>query len=119
MRPTQYSRAIGQLRHRISVDGFALAPDGDGGYIEGWNPLDPPTVWAAIAPATERNLEQVTAGATIEAIATHVITLDFHPQLTVKSRLTFRGREFQIHAMQNVDERDLQLVCACTEIVNE
>lgn len=118
MRPTQFSRPIGQLRHRVSLDAYGQGPDGDGGYEEGWTPLDPPTVWAAIEPATTQNLEGVTGGVAVRAVATHVVTMDFHPALTISSRVVFRGREFQIHAIQNVDERDVQLVCACSEVVH-
>jgi head-tail adaptor len=115
--PFQLLRPTSQQRHRVTLDRAAQVPDGDGGYIEGWLPLTPPSMWAAIQPATPRGLEKVTASVAVQAIATHLVVLDYHPQLTIESRLTYHSRAFQIHVIENVDERNLQLVLVCSEII--
>jgi head-tail adaptor len=113
----QVLRPTSQQRHRITLDGAARIPDGDGGYIEGWSPLTPPSAWASIQAATPRGLEKVTASVAVQAVATHLVLMDYHAQLTVTSRVTYHGRHFQIHVIENVDERNQQLVLVCSEII--
>jgi SPP1 family predicted phage head-tail adaptor len=116
--PRQLHRAIDHQRHAVTFQVMASVPDGDGGYTEEWTPLDPPNGWAAIEPATQRSLERVTASFTVQAIATHVVTLDYHPTLNIEARVFYHGRQFQIHAIQNVDERNRQLVLVCSEVLH-
>jgi SPP1 family predicted phage head-tail adaptor len=111
-------RTIDVQRHLISLDQVSQVPDGDGGYVNTWTPLTPPQLWAAIEPASLRGIEAVTASTTIQAVATHVVTMDYHPQVTVQSRIHFRSREFQIHAVTNVDEANQQHILVCSEVLN-
>jgi SPP1 family predicted phage head-tail adaptor len=114
----QIRRRIGPRRHRLDCQGLKTVADGDGGYVEDWTPLVPPQRWGVIEPARRRDVEGVTANAAIQAVATHVITMDYHPQLTVESRVFYHGREFQIHAIANENEENRQLVVVCTEVLH-
>lgn len=108
---------IGAYRHRVSVSNpSGYVPDGDGGYTSGYAPATPPVIDASIQAATARDLERVTAG-TVMATATHLIRCRFHPEITTASRLTFKGRTFEVQSVQNVDERDIALVLICAEVL--
>jgi head-tail adaptor len=114
----QIRRAIGDQRHLVTLEGVQHVPDGDGGTTETWVPLTPPTAWAMIEPGKRRDVEAVTGSAAIQAVATHVITLDYHPQLTVESRLWYNAREFQIRAIANSNEQNVQQILVCTEVLH-
>ena len=83
-----------------------MAPDGEGGWIEGWADLDPPDWAISITPATARDMERVAAGTVITS-ATHLITGRWRPDITLKTRILFEGRIFHITAIRNPQERDL------------
>jgi head-tail adaptor len=101
---------IGALRHQVSL---ARSPqttnDADGFY----EPLAPALVHAAIVPISPGSDGRTT---------THLITMRFHKQVTVDTRIVFsdpikqRDREFFVRGIQNVDERNVELRCLCEEI---
>jgi len=94
-------------------------PDGEGGYIEGWEPLDPPELYAHIAPATQADLERAASG-TVISTATHLIHVPYHPGVTVLTRLRYPEpdrpeRTFQVTSVRNPDEADRELVIVAEE----
>jgi len=108
----------GALRHQVTLEQpGAAVPDGEGGYTETWTALTPSPVWAAIQPASARDLERVFAGAS-QATASHLVTLRYHAGVTTATRLTFGTRVFAITGVQNLDERNKELVLACEEVVS-
>jgi head-tail adaptor len=108
----------GQRRHLVTLENPGdPIPDGGGGYIETWAPLSPPTRMAEIKPATARDLERVVAN-TVESTASHILTMDYHPQLTTETRITFGTRVFTVDGKQNPDELNVDLVLAVTEVVS-
>lgn len=108
---------IGAYRHRVAVSNpGGYTPDSDGGFTSGYAPADPPVVDCSIQAATVRDMERVTAG-TVLTTATHLIRCRFHKGITTATRLTFKGRTFEVQSVQNVDERDIALVLICAEVV--
>jgi head-tail adaptor len=109
--------ARGDYIHRIRFEqpGQPI-PDGDGGYTQGWTPLEPQTWFASIRPATARDLEIETAG-TITASATHIIESDFHPGVTIHTRVVKldNGRIFQVAGLANHADRDVTMSLFCQE----
>lgn len=91
-------------------------PDGDGGFTQSWTDLVPPALYVSIAPATARDLERVTAG-TVLSTASHIVTAPYHPQITTKTRILFNGRVFSVTGVSNPEERSVELILACVEIV--
>jgi head-tail adaptor len=86
------------------------------GYVEAWTALTPPTRFAAIeATPTERTLERSTGG-TVTAIATSTITLDYHPQLTQQTRVTWHGRTFSIVGVVDPGEAHVTQILTCVEV---
>lgn len=111
------STAAGELRHYVTL--FAAGtpvPDGEGGYTETPVPLDPPDGWAAIAPATARDLERTTTNA-VQSTATHLVRLRYHSGVTTQTIIRFGERTFAVTGVSNPDERNRETVCVCTEIV--
>ena len=107
----------GRKRHLVSLSGPGTAvPDGDGGYTQTAAALSPATMWAEIRPATARDLERVTAG-TVMATASHIVTMDYHPQVTTQTRITFKGRTLLVTGVANPEERNIELVLTAEEVV--
>jgi len=107
----------GRRIHVIGLQAPGLPiPDGDGGVIESWTDLDPPTVKASIDIATARDLEHLPAG-TVIAQAAHVIRMPYHPGVTTTTRILFRGRAFSLTSVVNPEERNIQLECIGVEVV--
>jgi head-tail adaptor len=95
------------------------APDGEGGWTEGWAPLDPAEMYVSIVPATQSDLERVTSG-TVISMATHIIELPYHPGVTIETRLRYSEparpeRTFAVTAIRNPDEADRELVLVAVE----
>lgn len=105
------------LRHRVTVQNpSASVPDGDGGFTQTPANAAPATVWAEIRPATARDLERV-VGATVQSSASHLVRMRYHPAVTTQSQFRFGARVFNVTGVQNVDERNVELVIACQEVV--
>ena len=106
---------------RITLDapGTPIA-DADGGFLDGYTPLDPPDAFAAIVPITARDQERAFAG-TVLATATHEITVPYHPGVTIETRVTYvdprsgRTRAWQVTALRDPEEAGRELVLTCAE----
>lgn len=106
---------IGPLRHRITIQNpNAAAPDGDGGFTQ--TPTDVETVWADIGPANVLDVERV-GGGTVLSSASHLVRMRYHPAITTRSQLRFGARVFNVTGVQNVEERNVELIIACQEVV--
>jgi len=107
--------AIGEFRHLVQFQTPTTGPDGDGGVIETWVNLDPR--WpVAIHPATVRDLER-NAASTVVATATHIIRGRYRADVTVKARMLFDGRTFQITGIASPKERKRELWLFAVETV--
>jgi len=110
--------AIGQARHVVTLENPGTpVPDGDGGYTEGWAPLDPASWDCAIQAANARALESLAAG-TVIAQASHIVTGRYHPGITIETRLTFNGRRMNVIYVANRDERGIDSVLLCSEVIS-
>jgi head-tail adaptor len=94
-----------------------LVADGEGGYTEDWQPLDPPEMLAHIDAATARDLERAVSG-TVLSTATHLIGMLYHPGITIQTRVTYGTREFQVTAVRNPDEANRELLLVAEEILS-
>lgn len=115
MSPVQL--AAGTLRRLVRLENpGAPQPDGDGGYTETWEDLNPAVVSAGIELATVRNLERIAAG-TVVSDATYIVTMHYHPGVTTKTRVVMGPRTFQVTGVLNPEERNLTTIVLCTELV--
>jgi head-tail adaptor len=109
--------AIGQYRHVVTLEEpstFVL--DGQGGWTDTWTALDPATWDCSIQAASTRDLESIGAG-TVIAQATHLVKGRYHAGITTQTRLTFNGRTLNVVYLTNRDERDLETILVCAEVV--
>jgi head-tail adaptor len=107
--------AIGPKRNLVALEAPGdppNVPDGFGGYVENWQPLEPATWYCAIEPADQRTLEQLGAGA-ILAQATNVVSGRYFPAITTKTRIQHKGRTLNVIKVTHQDWLDeTHLVCA-------
>jgi head-tail adaptor len=76
----------------------------------------PPYDFAEIAPATARRLEQLSAG-TVSGTATHILTTGYRTGLSLKSRVRFENRIFNVIGIFDPNERHIDLVLVCAEVL--
>lgn len=101
---------VGALRHQVSLANKPSQTDDSDGY---WEALKPSLVKAAIVPISPGADGRTT---------THLITMRYHRQVSVDTRLVFadpvkqRDREFYVRGVQNVDERNEELRLLCEEV---
>lgn len=109
---------ISDKPHWVSLanPGGPVVPDPEGGFVEGMVALDPPQVFAGIRPATARDLERNTSGTAVST-ASHIINMDFHPQVTTQTRITFNGRTLLVTGVANPEERNVDLILVAEEVV--
>jgi hypothetical protein len=93
----------------------------DGGYDVPRVPLSPPTAWAKLEVATPKALERTVADTTI-GVATHVVTIPYHPQVTLKTDVAWIDRAGgQHHAnvlgYSNPDQSAIETVMIIAEII--
>lgn len=83
---------IGAYRHRVTFE----------------QAIEPPEWFCSLqSPATQ----------VVDGLAPFVIRGRFHPGITLETRILFEGRTFQVQAMTDVDERHVELLLMCAEVV--
>lgn len=107
----------GDLNHSVVLENPSTTPDGDGGFTQTWTALSPSPVWASVLPATSGRMERL-VGSTVEAGATHLVEMRYHPGVTIKTRVTLGSRHLQVINVQNVDERSEVTRLTCVEILS-
>ena len=86
---------IGAYRHAVTLD----SPVG---------PLDPPT-WDCSIVGTGMQV--------VEGITGRVLRGRYHPGINLETRVTFNGRTLQVQNVEDVEERHIELVVTCAEVV--
>jgi head-tail adaptor len=97
----------GVLRHRVSL---ANAPTTSGDADGFFEPCDPADVWCAIEPVAPGTSD----GTRVQG---HYVTMRYHPQITVETRLLFGTRELFVKGLQNIGERNRELRLYCEEVL--
>jgi hypothetical protein len=108
----------GRRRHLVTLDRpGAPVSDGDGGFSQGWVPLDPPTWFCSIDPLPlseqERRVHQ-----TITASRVVVLAGAWHPGIGIETRVTFGARRFSVSGVEHLDEMPRQTMCYANEVVD-
>lgn len=111
----------GNRRHLVTLaNPTTPQPDGDGSFTDTPAALSPSQVYAAIEPVDLRTLqrrsqEQIGPGTTL-SVATHMVTMPYHAQVTTQTQITFGGRLLRVIGVTNPEERNRETVCACVEV---
>jgi SPP1 family predicted phage head-tail adaptor len=100
----------GWLRHRVTVESAAGAPDGAGGEALAWDSLA--TLWAHIEPAEAG--KEIVAGH-LSGVVTHRLTFRWRGDLAGGMRVAWRGRIFRVLAVHDPDESRRFLVLLTRE----
>ena len=89
-----------RLRHKLCLQQEMLTTDGVGGYIKTWqNVAD---VWAELKPVL--GSERLFAGQ-LQSAVTHKILIRYRAGISAGMRFVFDGRNFNIRAVFNADEK--------------
>lgn len=104
---------IGARRHKIRMENPGNPqPDGDGGFTPGWTLLA--DVWAAVMPASARDLERLVAG-TVTALAPFLVVIRYLDGVSTLTRVTYHGRELAVLGVRNIGELNTRLEMICEE----
>jgi SPP1 family predicted phage head-tail adaptor len=101
----------GTLRHRVEIQQAEITRDSFGDEQEVWTAHA--TVWAAILPLVGR--EYFTAQQTVNEEMFR-LQMRYVPGVQPAMRLVFGERVFNIRAIQNLEERNRELVIMATEV---
>jgi head-tail adaptor len=96
---------VNHLNKWVTLSRAPQETDDNDGFFE---PLNPPGVWAAIEP-----LAPIGDGRTVQSL----VTLRYHPQVSMDTRILYGTRELFVKGFQNVTERNVELRCLCEEVV--
>lgn len=109
----------GELRHRVTLQKRTSNQSALGDQKNDWS--DVATLWAGIEPVSGR---EVFLGDGMRVEISHVITVRYRaaladPQALTAMRIIYQGRNFNIHAPLNTEERNFELQLLCSEGLNQ
>lgn len=105
----------GKLRHRVYIQRATEAANTYGEMVKTWASIY--RVWASVEPLTGRELERAQQ---VSAEATTRVKIRYTDDVTVGDRIlfgTYDQRVFEINAIVNPDERNVELHLFCSEAV--
>lgn len=102
---------IGDLRDRVNIQTRSIAVPVAGSVDLGETFVCDSTVWAMVET---KNGVQVFDGTNIIGVATHNIYIRFICDVTFENWLTFKGRNYDILDVQNLEERDEFYLLRCS-----
>jgi hypothetical protein len=99
---------IGKYRQvvTLSTPGAAV-PDGDGGYTQTQDPLDPPE-WRCAIESASAALAERSFSSTVIAQASQVLTGRFHPGITTSTQMVWTDRAGVTHLANVVGVEDVE-----------
>ena len=100
----------GDLRHRVELQQRVKSRNAVGEETYSW--LTYATVWAAVEPLTGRELyeaQQISAEVTVR------VRVRYLKSVSVEHRVLFDSRGFNVNFVQNIEERNRELVLLCKE----
>ena len=111
--------SAGTLRKRITLQQQSLSVDSYGQQVITWT--DVATVWASLEPSVGREL---VAAQAVRLDQPTTITIRWQPSFasprTVAAmRAVYNGRTFNIHSVENEDERNVLLTLSASEGLND
>ena len=100
----------GKLRNRITIERLTLTPDGIGGNAETW--VVNKSLKAYIKPTSG---SETLHSQRLEARLTHKVYIRYVTDIINTDRVVFNGRNFQIRAIINIEERNKWIELSCEE----
>jgi SPP1 family predicted phage head-tail adaptor len=102
----------GKLRHKISIEQKAIRRDSYGAEEITWTPFL--YAWASIEPLSGR---EYFLAQQIQASVDHKIIMRYQPGIRPDMKAVWNGRSFNIKAVLNKEERNIELMLMCQEFV--
>ena len=114
------ARPAGEFRHKVQIEERSALQDAFGQRTYTWAPVGG-AVWGAIEQLSGR---QLIAAQAVKSEVTHRLVVRWRADLnvpvkTAAMRAVFRGRIFEIHACQNVADRDREIELLVSEGLTE
>ena len=111
--------SAGTLRKRITLQQQSLSVDSYGQQVITWT--DVATVWASLEPSVGREL---VAAQAVRLDQPTTITIRWQgafgsPRAVAAMRAVYNGRTFNIHSVENEDERNVLLTLIASEGLND
>lgn len=100
---------IGDLRQRVTIEGYVVSSDGYGGRPKSWVPVA--TVWAKVEPLRGREYFEAHQ---IKTEVTHRVIIRYRPDVTPEMRVKVGdNRYLLIESVIDIEERHrfLELIC--------
>lgn len=108
---------IGALRHRITLQSLVVgSPQKTPAGEDDASWADVATVWASVEPLQGRALELAQQ---IHSETTGRIRMRYRAGINTAMRVSFGGRVFDIRAVVNTEERNIELVLFTSEGLND
>lgn len=92
--------AVGKMRERVTIEAQSQTVDGAGAIATTWTPIA--TTWARMEPA--RAAQVILAGRD-DAIHDYEMTIRYRTDISTNSRVTWRSRKFDVHAVSDMTEQ--------------
>jgi Phage head-tail joining protein len=70
-----------------------------------------------LVPSTWHCQIQSAATQVVDGVTAFYVRGRYHPGITLETQLVFEGRTFQVQSVTDVDERHIELVLMCVEVV--
>lgn len=102
----------GRMRNRIAIQSRTATTSETGGVTHTWS--TDMTVWGSISPLSGN--EPLRADKLLPEVS-HRVRIRYRSGITAKNRLVFDSRVFQIVAVLNRDERNIELELLCSEAI--
>lgn len=103
----------GKLRHEVTIEQYSESVSTKGDPVKSWSDFAT-GVWASIEPVSGR---EAFISQQLLASVTHVVRLRYLSGVSPKMRVKYGSRYFRIEVVRDLEERDREMVLACTEVV--
>jgi SPP1 family predicted phage head-tail adaptor len=103
---------IGPLRHKITIQQKVPSRDSYGAEVITWD--DFLEAWASIEPLSGR---EYFLAQQMQAAVDHKITMRYQAGILPEMRVKWNDRIFDIKAILNTEERNIEVVLMCKEFV--
>lgn len=105
---------IGKLRDLVTVERKTTARDTDGGERVVW--ADVGDQWASIEPLSGR---EFFAAQQAQSELVVKIRMRYPSDVRAEDRITYAGVNYNVGAVMNIENRNREIVCMCSQGVND
>ena len=102
----------GKLRHKISIEKVNETINDAGEVTESW--VEFANIWAQIMPLVGR---EYWSSRQVESEVTGKIRIRYLPGVTPKMRINSNNRIYNIEAVINIEERNIEMVLLVSEVL--